>query len=245
MEKLRFSSHPRAKVRHQEPQGSARIQPWLQKKKNFTHFVWSRNWTMSINSCNLQGKQEMVHQKKGRFILKVGIIGQEPYANTEKTSEIKYIGSQSQYSTLFCLNKWAIPFVSVFTAVDFCSIIFSRFNFTSPTLKSKSNHYNYYMHVNTIPCCLKKKKEEGKKEMYGWEAYWFRIPSLKGCLRSSSQYWGRGGGLLFTNILTMFNSVVVNFLSQVIFIFLLFQLHKHALPYPKTKEKQKLPEIKH
>ena len=31
-------------------------------------------------------------------------------------------------------------------------------------------------------------------------------------------------------------NVVVNFLSQVIFIFLLFQLHKHTLPYPKTKE---------
>ena len=39
-------------------------------------------------------------------------------------------------------------------------------------------------------------------------------------------------------------SVVVNFLSQVILIFLLFQLHQHILPYPKTKEKQKLPEIK-
>ena len=38
--------------------------------------------------------------------------------------------------------------------------------------------------------------------------------------------------------------VVVNFLSQVIFIFLLFQLHQHILPYPKTKEKQKLPEMK-
>ena len=38
--------------------------------------------------------------------------------------------------TLFCLNKWAIPFVSVLTAVDFCSIIFSRFNFTSPTTKT-------------------------------------------------------------------------------------------------------------
>ena len=38
--------------------------------------------------------------------------------------------------------------------------------------------------------------------------------------------------------------VAVNFLSQVIFIFLLFQLHQHILPYPKTKEKQKLPEIK-
>ena len=33
--------------------------------------------------------------------------------------------------------------------------------------------------------------------------------------------------------------VVVNFLSQV--IFLLFQLHKHTSSYPKTKEKQKLP----
>ena len=39
-------------------------------------------------------------------------------------------------------------------------------------------------------------------------------------------------------------SVVVNFLSQVIFIFLLFQLHLHTLLYPKTKEKQKLPEMK-
>ena len=38
--------------------------------------------------------------------------------------------------------------------------------------------------------------------------------------------------------------VVVNFLSQVIFIVPLFQLHKHTLPYPKTKQKQKLPEIK-
>ena len=58
---------------------------------------------------------------------------------------------------------------------------------------------------------------------------------------------GGGGKGYFSqnNILTMLNSVVVNFLSQVIFIFLLFQLHKHALPYPKTKEKQKLPEIKH
>ena len=37
-------------------------------------------------------------------------------------------------------------------------------------------------------------------------------------------------------------SVVVNFLSRVIFI--LFQLHRHTLPYPKTKEKQKTPEIK-
>ena len=36
--------------------------------------------------------------------------------------------------------------------------------------------------------------------------------------------------------------VVVNFLSQVIFIFLLFQLHEHTFPYPKTKEK--LPERK-
>ena len=35
-------------------------------------------------------------------------------------------------------------------------------------------------------------------------------------------------------------SVVINFLSQVIYIFLLFQLHLHTLPYPKTKEKQKV-----
>ena len=41
-----------------------------------------------------------------------------------------------------------------------------------------------------------------------------------------------------------FISVVVNFLSQVIIIFLLFQLHQHTLPYSKTKEKQKLPETK-
>ena len=39
-------------------------------------------------------------------------------------------------------------------------------------------------------------------------------------------------------------SVAVNFLSQVIFIFLLFWLHLLTLPYPKTKEKQKLPEMK-
>ena len=37
---------------------------------------------------------------------------------------------------------------------------------------------------------------------------------------------------------------VVNFLSQETCTFLLFQLHYHTLPYPKTKEKQKLPEIK-
>ena len=37
--------------------------------------------------------------------------------------------------------------------------------------------------------------------------------------------------------------VVVNFfLSQLISIFPLFQLHLHTLPYPKMKEKQKLPE---
>ena len=35
--------------------------------------------------------------------------------------------------------------------------------------------------------------------------------------------------------------VVVNFLSQVVFLFLLFQLHKHTSPYPKTKEKKILP----
>ena len=36
-------------------------------------------------------------------------------------------------------------------------------------------------------------------------------------------------------------SVVVNFLSQEIFLFLLFQLHKHTLPYPqKTKNKNYL-----
>ena len=37
---------------------------------------------------------------------------------------------------------------------------------------------------------------------------------------------------------------VVNFLSQVIFIFLMFQIHLNTLPYPKTKEKQKLSEVK-
>ena len=41
----------------------------------------------------------------------------------------------------------------------------------------------------------------------------------------------------------MYN-VVVNFLSQVIVIFLSFQLHQHTFRYPKTKGKQKLPEIK-
>ena len=34
------------------------------------------------------------------------------------------------------------------------------------------------------------------------------------------------------------------FLSRVIYIFPLFQRHYHMLPYPKAKEKQKLPEIK-
>ena len=34
--------------------------------------------------------------------------------------------------------------------------------------------------------------------------------------------------------------VVANFLSQVIFIFLLFQLHQHTLPYLITKEKGKV-----
>jgi len=91
--------------------------------------------------------------------LKVGSICPEPHANTKKSSETKYIENQSQYSTLFCLNKWAIPFVSVFTAVDFCSIIFSRFNFTSPTLKSKSNHYN-----NQYYTMLLEKKNGGEKE---------------------------------------------------------------------------------
>ena len=38
--------------------------------------------------------------------------------------------------------------------------------------------------------------------------------------------------------------VVVNFLSQIIFIFPLFQLHLHTLPCPKTEEEQQLPEIK-
>ena len=38
--------------------------------------------------------------------------------------------------------------------------------------------------------------------------------------------------------------IVDNFLSQVMFIFLLFQLHQHTLPYPQTKEEQKLPEVK-
>ena len=38
--------------------------------------------------------------------------------------------------------------------------------------------------------------------------------------------------------------VVVNLLSLVTFIFLLFQLNLHILPYPKTKGKQNLPEIK-
>ena len=40
--------------------------------------------------------------------------------------------------------------------------------------------------------------------------------------------------------------VVVNFLSQVMFLFLLFQLHRHTgtLPYLKMKEKQKLLEMK-
>ena len=38
--------------------------------------------------------------------------------------------------------------------------------------------------------------------------------------------------------------VVVNFFIADNFYFPLFQLHWHTLPYPKTKEKQKLPETK-
>ena len=38
--------------------------------------------------------------------------------------------------------------------------------------------------------------------------------------------------------------VVAISLSQVTFIFPLFQLHYQTLPYPKAKEKQKLPDIK-
>ena len=36
---------------------------------------------------------------------------------------------------------------------------------------------------------------------------------------------------------------VISFLSQII-VFPLFQLHWHTFPHPKTKEKQKLPDIK-
>ena len=44
-----------------------------------------------------------------------------------------------------------------------------------------------------------------------------------------------------------YNYVVINFLCQVIFIFLKFCFNFISivtLPYPKTKEKRKLPEIK-
>ena len=44
---------------------------------------------------------------------------------------------------------------------------------------------------------------------------------------------------MYSTIINIY--VVVNFLSQVIFIFLLFQLHQYTFLYPKTKEKQKLP----
>ena len=37
---------------------------------------------------------------------------------------------------------------------------------------------------------------------------------------------------------------VVNFLSQVIFYFYFISTSLATLPYPKTKEKQKLPEVK-
>ena len=42
----------------------------------------------------------------------------------------------------------------------------------------------------------------------------------------------------------MYVVVISFFLSRVIYIFPLFQRHYHMLPYPKAKEKQKLPEIK-
>ena len=38
--------------------------------------------------------------------------------------------------------------------------------------------------------------------------------------------------------------LLVNFLSRVIFMLLLFKLHQHILSYSKIKEKQKLTEIK-
>ena len=38
--------------------------------------------------------------------------------------------------------------------------------------------------------------------------------------------------------------VVVNFLSQVIVLFRLSHFHERTLPYPKTIEKEKLPEPK-
>ena len=47
--------------------------------------------------------------------------------------------------------------------------------------------------------------------------------------------------VLYLNIKTY---MVKFFFIQVIFLFVLFELHKHTLPYPETKEKQKLPEIK-
>ena len=54
-------------------------------------------------------------------------------------------------------------------------------------------------------------------------------------------------GKLSTELSCPFNYsvwVAVNSLSQVIFIFPLFQFHQHTLPYPKTKEKQNLTEMK-
>ena len=42
-----------------------------------------------------------------------------------------------------------------------------------------------------------------------------------------------GKVLLHINITVNHIHVVVNFLSQVIVIFPLFQLHQHTLPYPK------------
>ena len=38
--------------------------------------------------------------------------------------------------------------------------------------------------------------------------------------------------------------VVIHFSSQYIFIFPLFQIHWHTLPYPKTVKKLKLPDLK-
>ena len=83
MEKLRFSCHPRAIVRHQGPLGSARIQPWLQKKKTLRTSFGPEIEPCPSTRVTCKENRKWFINKKSRFILKVGIIiGPEPNANT-------------------------------------------------------------------------------------------------------------------------------------------------------------------
>ena len=81
--------------------------------------------------------------------------------------------------------------------------------------------------------CYQKPKLKGRKDGGN--------PELSGRKKKIKEWLGH----------TYNGCVVVNFLSWVIFIFPLFQLHQPTLPYSKTKrnkqqknKKQKLPEIK-